>query len=566
MSCRAVPGSRLVASALVLASCGSPGAIRVAGAEAPAAVVAAAPRDTPALAGPAVEGGEFVFTVRGRPAGGERFAIARVDDGYRITSEVRLESGARLRLIESELSVDEAWRPRTAIIRDVRDGGTEASLEGAPLVLTTRNREGSTVRTASRPVDLYVADYTLSHYWPLCARPAGVATVFPGAELRLSPGLATAAPGVERRTADLAGALRVVIACAGSRLLAVEIPALGLVAVRPEHAAEVAAAAPVPAPPAIAPAWLEVEDRVVEAPATTGAGAARLACTLTRPRGRARAPVALLLNGSGAQDRDGDTVGPGGVKLGLLRSVAEALAASGVASLRCDDRSVGDSIGDFGAATVDTFVADARALIAALRRDRAVDGRRLTVVGHSEGAVVATLCAAGDRAIARVALLAGPGRPVDQVLLDQVARTVARSGLTEAEGAAAMVRYRAVFAAIATGAPVPDTVEGDEWNGAAGWIRSHLAHDVGAALARVAPRPVFIAQGLIDQQVDVRDAAALAAAARRRAGAVVIERRYPGVDHLFARSDTGDPAEYMEPGRVVDPEFLADLARFVAEP
>jgi hypothetical protein len=511
-----------------------------------------------------VDRGELVLTVRGRPAGRESFSIERNGAERVIRSEVRLEAGGALRLLDSVLVTDEAWRPRAALGRDVRDGVTTTTLEGEPLTLTTTPRLApATVRTASRPVDPYLHDNTLAHFAPACALAAPAVRVgFPGMDVRIGADQPTTVAGVTRRPVDLAGTVRAIVTCEAGRMLAVELPAFALVAVRHERRAELAdvvlpSASKLPLPPGL----VELERPVRVAGAT-------LACSLVLPAvappsTASPLPVAVLLSGSGAQDRDEDSVGPGGIKLGILRVLALALADGGVASLRCDDRGVGGSTGTFGAATLDTFVADARALVAAVRADRRLDGDRVVMVGHSEGAVVAALTAAADRRVAGAALLAGPGRPIDQVLLEQVARTLARGGLTDAEAAAALARHRAAFAAIRADAPLPDTDEAREWQGGEAWLRSHLRRDVRAAVAAIAPRPLMIAQGGVDRQVTDVDAEALVAAARGAGHATVIDRRYPQLDHLFARSDTGDPSAYVDPDRRVDPALLRDVVAFV---
>lgn len=572
-----VRAPRLIAvGGLLAAACGAtaPRAVTPPGPAPVRAPPAAAPGVEPvaAVIAPAVvappvavevDRGELVMTVRGRPAGTETFSIedggADGGVGHVIRSEVRLESGATLRLLDSVLITDRDWRPVSATARDVVDGGTRRELAGAPLTLTTRARlTGETVRTASRAVELYLGDNTLAHFAPACALPAPLVRVgFPGMDVRIGGDVATALAGVTRRPVDLAGTVRATVTCEAGRMLAVELPAFGLAAVRRERRAELAAVVlPTASKAPLPPGLIELDRQLAVRGAT-------LACSLVLPATRpGPAPVAVLLSGSGAQDRDEDTLGPGGIKLGILRAVALTLGAGGVASLRCDDRGVGGSTGEFGAATLDTFLADARALVAAVRAEPAVDRARVSVIGHSEGAVVAALVAAADPGVAAVALLAGPGRPVDEVLLEQVGRTLGRGGLTADEATAALDRHRAAFAAIRAGQPLPDTDEANEWRGGEAWLRSHLGHDVLAALTAVGPRPVFVGQGGVDRQVIAADADALARAARA-GGAAVVDRRYPGLDHLFARSDTGDPSAYVDPDRRVDPAVLADLLAFV---
>ena len=61
-------------------------------------------------------------------------------------------------------------------------------------------------------------------------------------------------------------------------------------------------------------------------------------CEARQVRQAARLPAVAFFSGSGPQDRDEDTVGPGGVKLSIFKVMAIGLAEKGVASLRCDDR------------------------------------------------------------------------------------------------------------------------------------------------------------------------------------------------------------------------------------
>jgi predicted esterase len=507
-----------------------------------------------------IDRGELILTMRGRPAGREHFAITRTRDGYRLWSEVQQAAGGAQRLFDVILATDRQWRPRVAVGRDVKDGGTTSTLAGAPLILSTRSTLAPpTTRTASGPVDLFLGDDTFGHFAPTCAIAApAIRRGFPGMTIAIGGDVSTGLPGITRRTVDLAGAQRMIVTCARGRMLAVEVPSQARSAVRREYVAALASLVlAVPAKPPLPDGLREVE-RTIDRPD------ALLACALVVPRDASSPmPAALLLTGSGPQDRDGDSVGPGGIKLGLTRAIAVALAQVGIASLRCDDRGTARSSGVFGAATVPTWIADARAAVALLRREPTIAPSRVMLVGHSEGAVIASAVAAVDPAIAGVALLAGPGRPVDQVLLAQVAWTLARAGLTADEAAAALARHRDAFAAIAADRPLPDTAEAREWSGGEAWLRSHLAREPVSLVARLGRRPVLIAHGAVDQQVATLDADRLAAAARA-GGAAVVEHRYPDLDHLFAVSTTGDPAVYADPGRSVDARFLGDLAEFAA--
>jgi len=139
-----------------------------------------------------------------------------------------------------------------------------------------------------------------------------------------------------------------------------------------------------------------------------------LSGTLTRPRGTgARVPVVVTITGSGPQDRDGRLAGINGYR--PFRALADTLGRRGVAVLRFDERGVGGSTGTYAGATTQDFAADVRAALAWLRTRPDVDPRRLALLGHSEGGIVAPMVAATDSVAAvvltGVALAAG-GLPV----------------------------------------------------------------------------------------------------------------------------------------------------------
>jgi pimeloyl-ACP methyl ester carboxylesterase len=507
--------------------------------------------------------GVLDLTLRGKPFGSETFSIEQRAEGYVIRSEVQLTFGSAMRLLDGELTTDQAWRPVNGHFRDVKDGGTISTLAGTPLVLSgTAPFAPPSSRTASRAVELFLADNTMSHFAPLCtiAAPA-VRVAFPGMDVTVGRDEPTAGGAMTRRRVDLGGTMRVILSCETGHLVAVEVPLVGLLAVRPGREAEVLAAANVPhEKPALAAGLVE-EERIVRV------RDAELACSLVRPAGehaRASSPAVILLTGSGPQDRDGDAVGPGGVKPGLLKVLASALGEAGVVSLRCDDRGTASSTGTYGEATLDTFVADADVMLAALRHERGVDRRRIVIVGHSEGAVVATLLAAQERkAVAGIALLAGPGRDIDVVLLEQIERTLRAAGLTAEEVATALDHHRAAFAAIRANQPLPDTAEAKEWSGGEAWVRSHFSHDVLATAESLATIAVLVAQGDTDRQVTMADAEALVGAFQRGGNAHVTLARYAALDHNFAHSETGAVADYVDENRAIDPQFVADVVGFV---
>lgn len=121
-------------------------------------------------------------------------------------------------------------------------------------------------------------------------------------------------------------------------------------------------------------------------------GGHRVPAAFTVPAGSAGpVPAVLLLHGT-ASSRD--EVG------GMFRRTADALAAAGVASLRIDFPGCGDSDRPQVAFTVTNELADAQAAFDWLCDLEAVDAERVSVVGFSQGGMIATLLAARDPRVA----------------------------------------------------------------------------------------------------------------------------------------------------------------------
>ncbi len=141
----------------------------------------------------------------------------------------------------------------------------------------------------------------------------------------------------------------------------------------------------------------------------------KLAGMLTLPPGKGPHPAVALITGSGAQDRDESLMGHRPFAV-----LADHLTRQGIAVLRCDDRGVAHSTGSFAAATTADFADDARAQLAWLRARPEIDKRRIGLVGHSEGGIIAPFVAAQDKDVAFIVLLSGVGVPMKDLLVRQM--------------------------------------------------------------------------------------------------------------------------------------------------
>ncbi len=113
-------------------------------------------------------------------------------------------------------------------------------------------------------------------------------------------------------------------------------------------------------------------------------GPIKLAGTLTVPEGDGPFPAALLISGSGAQDRNEEVFDH---KPFLVLS--DHLTRAGIAVLRVDDRGVGESTGSAIDATSEDFAGDALAGVNFLRTRDEIDKKKIGLIGHSEGGIIA---------------------------------------------------------------------------------------------------------------------------------------------------------------------------------
>ena len=279
-------------------------------------------------------------------------------------------------------------------------------------------------------------------------------------------------------------------------------------------------------------------------------GGSTLAGTLTLPKGAGPAPVVVTITGSGPEDRDENI--PAFGDYAPFRQIADTLGRVGIGVLRLDDRGVGASGGTFATATSRDFADDVRAALAYLRARAAerhdVDARRLALLGHSEGGLVAPMVAAADPGVAAVVLLAAPAYTGQRVSEFQQRQAIA-------------ARYPAAERAQAYEANQPGVRAELARNP---WARFWWTYDP-LETARRVRAPVLILQGATDQQVTPEQADTLAAAFRAGGDRDVTVRVFPATDHLFLADPSGAPAGYAAlPSKAVRPEVLGAVAGWLA--
>jgi len=126
--------------------------------------------------------------------------------------------------------------------------------------------------------------------------------------------------------------------------------------------------------------------------------------TLTFPNSGGPFPAVILITGSGQQDRDETIFGHKPFAV-----IADYLTRRGFAVLRVDDRQMGKSTGDLTKATSYDFTKDVKTSLLQLRKRKDINQKKIGLIGHSEGGLIASMLASENPDIAYIILLAGPG-------------------------------------------------------------------------------------------------------------------------------------------------------------
>ncbi|WMX14197.1 alpha/beta fold hydrolase [Aureispira sp. CCB-E] len=296
----------------------------------------------------------------------------------------------------------------------------------------------------------------------------------------------------------------------------------------------------------------------------------KLAGTLTIPEGNGKHPAVILISGSGPQDRD-ETI----LKHKPFWVLADYWTRNGFAVLRFDDRGVGSSEGDFSKATSADFATDVEAGFNFLKKHDRIDAKKIGLVGHSEGGMIAPMVASKNKGVAFIVLLAGPGVPGNELLIRQSHDIMKQQGLSDEaiEGTQKVTRkiYEAIIQDKKDELGVGDIVKmvrGDvelldeETRKAVGlsegalrqtvstvhspWMRYFIRYQPQAYLKKV-KCPVLAINGEKDLQVAATpNLEAIEAALKMAKNQQVKTVAIPNLNHLFQTAETGAVDEYVK--------------------
>ncbi|MBU4330959.1 MAG: alpha/beta fold hydrolase [Acidobacteria bacterium] len=313
-----------------------------------------------------------------------------------------------------------------------------------------------------------------------------------------------------------------------------------------------------------------------------------LAGTLTFPMEGGPFPAVVLITGSGAQNRDEELMGHRPFLV-----LADYLTRRGIAVLRVDDRGVGGSTGKISESTSVDFAGDVLAGVAFLKTRKEIDPKKIGLIGHSEGGIIAPIAAAKSKDVTFIVLMAGTGLNGEEILYLQGALLNRAGGYSEEIIQANLDQQKKIFSIMKKHEKAEDirtelqnsfnddikkmSVEDREALGdnpqqkfdsemeqiLTPWFRFFLTYDPLPALRKVTC-PVLAINGEKDLQVPPKENLAAIEGALKEAGNTDYTlKELPGLNHIFQKAETGSVSEYIKIEETINPEALKTIGDWI---
>jgi len=252
--------------------------------------------------------------------------------------------------------------------------------------------------------------------------------------------------------------------------------------------------------------------------------------TLTAPGNIKSSPIVIIIPGSGPTDRDCNS--PLGVHTNAYKMLSEGLAIHGISSLRFDKRGIGKSkvaMTSESDLRFETYINDVLSWISLLKKDRRFS--KIILLGHSEGSLIG-MAAAWQGDVSGFISIAGPGKPADKILQEQLKTKLPPPLLDASDKILDSLR------AGMTVSKVDPNLMALYRPSVQPYLISWIKYDPAQEISKL-KMPVLIIQGTTDLQVTVEDAKLLSAS-RPDARLLIIE----SMNHVLKESDA-DPQRNM---------------------
>jgi pimeloyl-ACP methyl ester carboxylesterase len=308
-----------------------------------------------------------------------------------------------------------------------------------------------------------------------------------------------------------------------------------------------------------------------------------LAGTFTTPLDKKDFPVVVMITGSGSQNRDEEIMGH---KPFLV--IADYFTNHDIGVLRMDDRGMGGSSKGKEGATSADFATDINAAVEFLK---AKGYKRIGLVGHSEGGMIAPIVAGSNRNVRFIVSMAGPGIPIDELLALQV-YTVGKSGgqaedalqrsvsstnkvsqlIKSHTGTELKAALEKTINEEMEASPEVKNLSPEQKNNllntqvaqvSSPWFQYFIRFNPAQYWSRL-KIPVLAINGSKDVQVIAKQNLDGIKKSLQQAGNTTFQvTELPGLNHLFQEAITGSPAEYAQIEQTISPAVLELMTQWI---
>jgi hypothetical protein len=287
-----------------------------------------------------------------------------------------------------------------------------------------------------------------------------------------------------------------------------------------------------------------------------------LGATFTLPKDKGPFACVILVHGSGPHDRD-ETL----MANKPFRDLAWGLASRGVAVLRYEKRTYAhaEKMGKM----LDTLTLkeettdDVLAAAKLARKHKEIDPKKIFILGHSLGAMIAPQVGEHDSELGGLIFLAGNSRPLEDLVLEQFTYLYSLNGGPTTEQKADLEELKkkvqrikdAKLTAETSRKELPLNLPPNYWKA----LIAYKQADTAAKLTM----PILILHGERDYQVTMDDFAGWKKAVGGRKNVTL--KSYPALNHLFMEGKgKSKPDEYFQAGHVAQ-EVIEDVAKWVKD-
>lgn len=307
-----------------------------------------------------------------------------------------------------------------------------------------------------------------------------------------------------------------------------------------------------------------------------------LAGTISLPKDKKDFPIVIMITGSGSQDRNEEIFGHQPFAV-----IADDFAKKGIATLRLDDRGVGESSKGNDNPTTANYATDINTAVEFLAKK---GYKNIGLLGHSEGGMIAPMVATFNKKVKFIVSMAGPGIAIDQLMAMQIEKGGQLAGenpeklkldveiskksfefikkykgdeLKSELEKMYLVDFQKYPEAIMPKENIAIEAKNEAEKFSNAWLLYFIKFDPADYISKL-KIPVLAINGSLDFQVDAKSNLNGFEKNLKKAGNKnfkIIEMN--GLNHLFQECTTGYISEYGEIEQTIAPKALAEMSNWI---